>query len=770
MLKSEPVEPDPDHTGGGNRCAAQMMRRHRCSFATRGALQLTNFYLQPSLPSTRLSSAAIGRRSATAVHRPLASVGLALTLVIPAFPAVSQTSAESNPSGLEEVIVTATLLRENSVPVSASVLTEQLQQQRGAAHLQDVITLAPNVSSSAGASRNRFFQIRGIGERSQFVEPVNPSVGILIDGIDLSGTGGALTLYDLNQVEVLRGPQGTLMGANALAGMIALRSSPAESSVQAIDLGVENHDGRRIGTRLGGSLARDLSARLAVQHYESDGYIDNHWLKRDDTNSREELTARGTVAWERDEHRLEAAAYYTRVDNGYDAFSLDNTRATLSDQPGEDDLTLKAARLNWRAALGGLDSYLQVSHASTDTTYGYDEDWSYQGIAPGWEYSSYDEYRRDRNMSSLEWRLEAPGVDDDTWVVGTYLRDESEALSRQYTYLPSPFASTIDTQTTALFGQLNRALGAQLSGFVGARLERRDSEYDDSAGVSKTFDQTYWTGRLGMTWRHRDDSLFYGTLARGARAGGANAGLLASIEALPEQNQGAVNALGVFDEESLLSLELGWQARWPSRRLRSRLAVFTMEREDQQAKGSLVIPREDGSTAFIDYTDNAASSSYAGLEWEAEWQPTDRLRTRVTLGLLDAHFDDYISATGINLSGRDQPQAPDWQYTAGFTWRVSQRVDVQLEIAGSDAYFFSDRHDVRAPEAHQLNGSLSGIWRRWRWSLWGRNLTNETTFVRGFGTFGNDPRKEYVTEPYRQFGEPRIVGVTLTYQLTETDP
>ena len=91
-------------------------------------------------------------------------------------------------------------------------------------------------------------------------------------------------------------------------------------------------------------------------------------------------------------------------------------------------------------------------------------------------------------------------------------------------------------------------------------------------------------------------------------------------------------------------------------------------------------------------------------------------------------------------------------------------------MAGSDGYFFSDRHDVRAPETHQLNGSLSGTWQQWRWMLWGRNLTDDTIFVRGFGTFGNDPRKEYVTEPYRQFGEPRIVGFTLTYQLTETGP
>jgi len=731
---------------------------------------LNSFHHPSSLSRPPLLSVTHRELRADIVPRLLASLGLALALTIPVSPAVSQTSPGANSGDLEEIIVTATLLQETSAPVSASVLSDQRQRQRGAAHLQDVITLAPNVSSSAGASRNRFFQIRGIGERSQFVEPINPSVGILLDGIDLSGAGGALTLYDLNQVEVLRGPQGTLMGANALAGLIALQSQSAESSVRAVDLGVEGYGGRRIGVRLGGSLSNELAARLAVQHYESDGYIDNDWLKRDDTNARDELTARGTAAWERGEHRLEVAAYYTRVDNGYDAFSLDNTRATLSDQPGEDDLTLKAARLNWQAALGELASHLQLSHASTDMTYGYDEDWSYQGIAPGWEYSSYDEYRRDRDMNSLEWRLEAPDAGDNAWVVGTYLRDESEALIRQYTYLPGPFTSTIDTQTAALFGQLNRAMGDRIAGFIGARLERRDSDYDDNAGVSKAFDHTYWTGRLGLTWRHRDDSLLYGTLSRGARAGGANAGLLASIDALPEQNQDAVSALGVFDEESLLSLELGWQAQWPSRRLRSRLAVFAMEREDQQAKGSLVIPREDGSTAFIDYTDNAASSSYGGLEWELQWQPTSRLTTRLSLGLLDAHFDDYLSATGINLSGRDQPQAPDWQYTAGFTWRITRHIDVQLEMAGSDGYFFSDRHDVRAPETHQLNGSLSGTWQRWRWMLWGRNLTDDTTFVRGFGTFGNDPRKEYVTEPYRQFGEPRIVGFTLTYQLTETGP
>ena len=699
-----------------------------------------------------------GARGPGANRRICHCLGLALAFM--GTPVWAQAAAE-----LEEVVVTATLLPETSTSVSATIINERAQALRGAAHLEDVITRIPNVSSSSGASRNRFSQIRGIGERSQFVEPVNPSVGVLLDGIDLSGIGGALTLFDLQQVEVLRGPQGTLMGANALAGLIALRSQSSDSTAREISVGVENYGGNRLSARLGGALSNTTHARIAVQRYESDGYVDNEWLGRSDTNARDELTARGTITWEWGPHTLEVAGYYTDIDNGYDAFSLDNTRSTLSDQPGEDDLTLKAGRLNWLTRLGDLDSALQLSHASTETTYGYDEDWSYVGIAPGWEYSSYDEYLRDRTMDSLEWRLASTQSEDANWVIGTYLRDESEDLTRQYTYLPGPFQSSIETQTTALFGQVTRDLTTRLSGFVGARFERRDSEYRDSAGVDKDFDHTYWTGRAGVTWQLDNGHALYVTAARGARAGGANAGLLASIDALPDQSQDAVGALGVFDEETLLNLELGWQVNWPDRGLRSRLSVFAMDRDDQQAKGSLVIPRADGSTAFIDYTDNAAASSHSGLEWEGQWQLDNVLVADWTLGLLDAHFDTYLSATGEDLSGRDQPQSPDWQYSAGMTWSPSTLASLRIEVTGSDAYFFSDRHDVAAPEAHLLNASLSGQWRQWRWVLWGRNLTNKTTFVRGFGTFGNDPRKEYVTEPYRQFGEPRIVGVTLTYDL-----
>ena len=104
-------------------------------------------------------------------------------------------------------------------PISLTTIDSAIIESRGAQHIEDVLNLAPNVNISSGASRGQFFQIRGIGVRSQFSAPINPSVGLMIDGIDFSRIGGAATLFDIEQVEILRGPQGTQYGTNALAGV-----------------------------------------------------------------------------------------------------------------------------------------------------------------------------------------------------------------------------------------------------------------------------------------------------------------------------------------------------------------------------------------------------------------------------------------------------------------------------------------------------------------------------------------------------------------------
>src|SRR5687767_13960870 len=129
---------------------------------------------------------------------------------------------------LEEVVVSASLLRDQAlqqVPASVTVLSQQTLSGGGQQHFQDMLSLVPNLNWAGGTSRPRYFQIRGIGEREQYEGAPNPSVGFLIDDVDFSGIGMAATLFDVSQVEVLRGPQGTRLGANALAGIVSIRSA-----------------------------------------------------------------------------------------------------------------------------------------------------------------------------------------------------------------------------------------------------------------------------------------------------------------------------------------------------------------------------------------------------------------------------------------------------------------------------------------------------------------------------------------------------------------
>ena len=690
----------------------------------------------------------------------LGSIPFAAAMVISVMNAAPSLAAPQ----LEEIIVTAALQSDDGKRSAVTILDRAFIKHRSAQHIEDLLSAAPNVNVASGASRGRFFQIRGIGERSQFVEPVNASVALLLDGIDLTGIGGVATTWDLQQVEVLRGPQGTLFGANALAGLISLQSTPPDSTQDRhVEAGVESYAGRRFGLAIGGELTPHWSGRLAVQQYQSDGFFDNQWLNTSNTNERDELTGRASLRYRNDQQQIDVALYRFEIDNGYDAFSLDNTRNTLSDQPGRDRALTDAARLRWEWS-GKVRYTLQVSHAQSNTEYSYDEDWSYVGIAPGWEYSAVDDYRRDRTMTSLEGRVEGDTAKG-SWVAGTYWRDEQEALRRDYTYLESAFESDLGIETAALFGQFSIDFAPALSAYVGARWEYRGSEYEDSSQVNERFSDTLWSGRAGLEWAANARNDLYVSVSRGVRGGGVNANLLASINAFPEELGTDFTPLGFFDAESLINAEVGWGWQNAEGSLSSKVTLFSMRRSDQQAKSSLVIPRPDGSTAFIDYTNNAARGSSNGLEWQFAWAATDALAIEASLGLLDAHFDSYVTADGDDLAGREQPHAPKTMSQLGLHWRPFTSWQAGLDVTTMSDFYFSDRHDTKSPSRTLFNGFIAWQGEVWGLRLWGRNLTDENTFARGFGSFGNDPRKEYAVEPYYQYGEPRIVGLTATYPL-----
>ena len=171
---------------------------------------------------------------------------------------------------------------------------------------------------------------------------------------------------------------------------------------------------------------------------------------------------------------------------------------------------------------------------------------------------------------------------------------------------------------------------------------------------------------------------------------------------------------------------------------------------------------------IVGYTDNAASGQNRGLELELAWQPVDVLSVEAALGLLDTEIDGFVANDPdlgfVDKSGRDQAQAPNWQFHVAGEWRFAPRFYARVEWEGKDAYYFSDSDDQRSDAYTLLHLSAGYRGKALDVSAWLRNALDETYATHGF-YFGNDPRKFYVNEPYYQFGAPRVAGISIDYHF-----
>ncbi len=685
--------------------------------------------------------------------------------------ALVSASASYAAQTIEEVTVTSDFRPSQlqTIPASLTVMTEEVIQARAAQHIEDIINLAPNVNYASGSSRARYFQIRGIGERSQFAQPINPSVGFLIDEIDFSGIGTAATMFDVAQVEVLRGPQGTRYGANALAGLINVRTkAPTEAFDASVEATAADYDTYSLAAALSGPLVKDtLLGRIALQRYESDGFIDNTYLNRDDTNNRDEDTVRAKLRWLASEDvTVDITALYVDIDNGYDAFSLDNDRKTRSDEPGQDTQRTAAlgVELDWSVS-DAMRLEALASYAESDLEYNYDEDWTYVGFTddicqPDWsfcEYSSTDSYDRDRDNYTVELRLlsdEAGKILNGStdWVVGIYHTAKDEDLFRESTY-NGILNSEYETENIAVYGQLDIALSDKLTLITGLRFEQWEADYADSTGLVVDTDEDLWGGKIALDYQMNDQHLVYGSFSRGYKAGGVN-----TDGSLPDDERS-------FDTEFLWNLEGGIKSLWLDNTLSSRIAVFYAQREDQQVKGSFEIPRDPGpGSDFVDYIDNAGEGENYGVEAELDWQFSEQLQLFANVGILETEIDEYTTPDGEDKSGRDQAHAPNYQFAIGGEYALNQNWYIRGEVEGKDKFYFSDRHDEQSDTYELLNARIGYRADNWSVALWGRNLLDEDYQNRGFG-FANDPRDNYDSGGYYQLGEPRMVGATLNWNL-----
>lgn len=661
------------------------------------------------------------------------------------------TSADFRPSTAQET------------PVSLTEINEETIESRGAQHLEEVLNLAPNVNVSSGASRGRFYQIRGMGIRSQYNNPINPSVGLIIDGIDFSRLGGAATMFDIDSVEVLRGPQGTKFGPNAIAGVINMRSAePNKEFKMRAQTGFAEYNTRNFGAAVSGTIVEDqLLGRASIYTHKSDGYMDNDTLGRDNTQNQDELTFRSKFKlFATEDLTFDFTFLHLNIDNGYDAFTEDNSRNSKSNQPGVDAQKTNAfaVKSNWQMS-DAVILQSELTYLNASSTYSFDGDWITD--------NSGEKYKRDSDNYSFEVRAlsDVAGriFDESTdWTVGLYHFNQDESFKSlvDYTFYGSGLTQlrgNYNTKNTALFGQLDSHLTEKLTLISGARAEYFEAQYDDKgifrgapSSLKINSSEMLYGLKLGLNYQANKNQLLYTSLTRGYKPGGINN----DNRIKPSDRE--------FNTEYMWNLEAGIKSSWLDDSLMTNLSAFYAKRKDAQTKSST----QDitaGPGDFVEYSANASEATHMGIEAGLDWFLTDKFRVIGSLGLLDTKFDDYKNPDPGTFSpeGRNVANAPSYQYSLGSEWYIAPQWTLRANVEGKDAFYFSDSHNSKSKAYALVNASGDYQFNKnWKVSIWARNLFDKKYATRGF--FFDLFRGDGV-QAYQQYGEPRVAGVTATY-------
>ncbi|MFY0639508.1 MAG: TonB-dependent receptor [Bermanella sp.] len=710
--------------------------------------------------------------------------------------AIIDAAQKSNAAQLDTISVTADFrqLDVMEIPAAVTVINKQQINTSNASHLENILSMAPNVNFASGASRARFFQIRGIGERSQFKDPVNASVGLTIDGIDMTGLGGAATLFDIEQVEILRGPQGTAFGANALAGAINIVSTqPTTERNGYIKSRTGNYSTTETGAAISSAITDSVLTRFAYNHLQSNGYTENVYQNRDNTNKFDEQVVKSITTFDiNDTNDVAFTLLNANINNGYDAFSLTNNRNTYSNDQGYDKQSTTASSVKWINS--SAENFLietTVSAVNTASTYSYDEDWSY-GVYDSngnciseciinsdpfnYVYSTFDEYKRETNKGNIDVRLLSNQksrlfADSTDWIFGIYSQNKYEKLNRAYTYdfedpsttgliasNTTPYSNRLENHSYAAYFQLTSHLSTNTQITYGIRAEEWESDFTDFTNLKLDNKETLFGGQISLESLVHANHLAYFSLARGYKAGGFN-----SDPDVSETNR-------TYKTETNNTAELGLKSSLNSDSLNTRLAIFYTQRQDQQVKSSYIIPATDPNEApdFQDYIANAAKGDNYGLEAELNWRIAPKVQWLAALGLLQTEFTDYEYETTdgtFSKTGRDQAHAPNWTLNTSVITNITQYLSMTLSAEGKDKFYFSDSHDEQSKSYGLIHAQIKYQKDNLELALTGRNLTDKDYAIRGFGGFGNNPNNQWSDTQHTQLGEPRLISVSAKYNF-----
>lgn len=682
-------------------------------------------------------------------------------------------STHEPPVKLDPIVVTADLWASPLARIPASVTVYDGDALRAAAvrHFGDLADQIPNLTFTGGTSRPRYFQIRGVGENSQFEgETPDSAVRFLVDDFDLTGLGTVASAFDLAQAEVLRGPQAGAFGANAAGGVVRLVTNAPTPFWSGHAEATVGGDGLRTGAfALGGPLVaaapEKLMARLAVQQSRADGFRRNVTLNRD-TNARDETSARLRLTWNPGaDWRWETALLAADFDNGYDEFALDNNgERTFSDQPGRDEQRTLAASL--RGTYRGFDGAritTVTSAARSRSRYAYDDDWTAAS------YMGFSDLHRTRWVVNQELRVDSePAAASEgfinRWTLGAFYSDTDE-WSRYTNTDPANIRglrTVYHARNLALFGQVGHDFSPRTRATVGLRVERLEMDgegvktrhrlsrgtFDPVVTFRPEFRDTLVGGRIALEHDLRDGLLAFASITRGYKGGGINVDARINPPADPL----------AYATETLWNIETGFRGHWLDGRLRAEATVFHLARRDTQVRDSAGF---GGNYRF--FTANGNDARVTGLESAFTFEVSPEFTLRGSLALMDSELARFTLTNGNSGGGRDLANAPRHGYTLGASWRPVEGFSAHAELINRAAQFDSNNQNEARRAFQTVNLTLTYTWKRWSLTLWARNLLDGEYDKRVY-FFGN-AEPDFIETRYSTRADPRQIGGTLAWRF-----
>ncbi len=715
---------------------------------------------------------------------------LLIVAAIPAQAAWAQSVEDSERSGvaavlMDEVLVTArkkgVLESVQDVPIAVTAFSADQLEAMFAADLQDITGNVPNAAATESGTFANYvnFNVRGMGVAGTVISD-DPAVGVFVDGVYMGVSFGILLdSFDLESVEILRGPQGTLFGRNVTAGAAVVRTKgPSDELEGGVRVIAGNNGRQEIAARVSGPMSDTVAGKLAVFYKSNDDYMDNpsgNALGFDDLGEREQTVIRGALRFEPSDNF--SADFRVEIGDSSDdplpISAIDNAGllgaqpipgvselvAEDSDDPIANGVNLEPADSEWQNVALEMSWNIGGGTLTSLTAW---RDFEQTGLSQDFDGSIVQLFDVnnsfvEQDQVSQEFLYNIDLGERTSLTAGLYFFDQSwEYGERRFGILFAPFGTGTDPVLGAPTGGLHaHGFGDHsVTGiFAQAEIDLTDQWILTVGGRYSEEDKEIWSGQFGAGLLDGSNNCtdlvstdprdcppnFTGSEDWGSFTPKVGIQYLASEDTQfygsysrgfrsggfnVRQNAGQVP--GPYDEETVNAFEFGVKSDLADGRFRINAAVFMNEFEDLQ--------RTVVNEAGFQTVSNAAEATVTGLEVEANWLVTDTFLVQIASGFIDSEINNFVNPRGgpggapLVIDGTSLPFAADSQHSVGLTYdvplnsgdltfRASYQFFDETESTDDNLGFPSESYDV-------TNASVTFSRSNWRLTAFGRNLSD----------------------------------------------